>query len=97
MKSGVNVKVRTGYFERMNFKIKIGVDGFTFTPAAKGGTAISIPTASIRSVTFQEVRLKMEIQADDLTETYFSDTGDWFDAIKELKEKLGAKIVCEMN
>ena len=97
MKAGVNVKVQTGYFERTDFKMKAGTEGFTFTPAAKGGAAISISAENIKSVTFQEVRLKMEIQANDLTETYFTNAGDWFDTMKVLKEKLGAKVVCEMN
>ena len=97
MKTSVNVKVQTGFFERTDFKLKAAAEGLTFTPAEKDGAAISIPAARIRSIIFHEVRLRVEILADGLTEAYFANADDWLDALKTAKETLGMKIVCEMK
>ena len=96
MKTSVSVKVQTGYFERIDFKLKAAAQGLTFKPSAKGVGAISIPAASIRSITFHEMRLKMEIRADSLTEVYFTNVRDWQETMTEVKETLGMKIICKL-
>ena len=97
LKKSVIVKVHTGYFERIDFKLKAAAEGLTLKPSAKGGVTISIPAETIRSITFYEVMLKMEIQAADLTEVYFKNERDWLESMADVKETLGLKIICEMN
>jgi len=43
------------------------------------------------------MKLKMEIQADVLTDAYFKSEGDWLDAMKALREETGVIIICEVN
>ena len=97
MKTSVKVKLQTGYFERTPCRLKAVAEGVAFKPSTKGGGEISISAASIKSVTFYEANLKMEIQTDCLTEAYFANENDWLDAMRALREVLGMKITCEMN
>ena len=97
MKTGIAVKLQTGFFERTAHKLKTTTKRVTFSPNAKDGDKISIPAASIKVITFYEAKLKMEIEADDLTEAYFANADDWLDAMSALKENLSVKIICEMN
>ena len=97
MKTTINAKVQTGFFERTDFKLKITAESLTFKPSAKDRAELSILAASVKSVTFYEKKLKMEIQADVLTDVYFASESDWLDAIKALKEKTTLKIICEIN
>ena len=97
MKTTINVKIQTGFFERSDFKMKITADSLTFKPTAKDRVEISISAASVKAVTFYETKLKMEIQSDVLTDAYFANESDWLDAMKALKEKTGVKIICEIN
>jgi len=91
------VKIQTGFFERTGFKLKITSENLTFKPTTKDRACISISAASVRSVTFYEMKLKMEIQADVLTDAYFSNESDWLDAMNAVKENIAAKIICEIN
>jgi len=93
----INAKIQTGFFERTDFKLKITSEGLTFTPTAKDGAEISIPAASVKSVTFYETKLKMEIQADVLTFAYYANESDWLEAMNAMKENIAAKIICEIN
>ena len=97
MKTTINVKIQTGFFERTDFKLKITAEGLTFKPAAKDRADISLSAASVKSVTFYETKLKMEIQSNILTDAYFSNESDWLDAMKAMKENVSAKIICEIN
>ena len=97
MKRNVTVKLQTGFFERTDFKLKITTEGLTYKSVAKDGENISIPSGSIKAITFYEMKLKMEIQTKELTDTYFANKNDWLDAIKAIKETLGIKIFCELN
>jgi len=97
MKTTIPVKLQTGFFERTDFKWKITANGLTFKPAAKGGETISIPAAGIKTITFYETKLRIEIQSDMLTDVYLTNESDWLDAMKALKEKIGVKITCEIN
>jgi len=97
MRKNVNVRVQTGFFKRTDFKLKAAAEGLTFIPSAKGGDKITIPAANIKDVTFYEAKLKMEIQADILTDAYFASADDLHNAMNELKEELSVKIVCVFN
>ena len=97
MKTGVTVKLQTGFFERADFELKITAEGLTYKPVAKNTDMISIPAGSIKEITFYEVKLKMEIQTKEITDTYFANASDWVDAMRSIKEKLGIKIFCELN
>jgi len=97
MKTSVSTKVQTGFFERTEYKLKASAEALTFEPASNCGAAFSIPASGIRSVTFHEAGLKMEIQADGMTEAHFASADDWSDAMNLIKETLGLKIVCEMK
>ena len=97
MKTSVTVKLQTGFFERTDFKLIIAADGLVFKPIAKTGNELVISGASIKTVTFYEAKLKMEIHSDKLTDVYFANENDWQYAMKALKEKSGVKIICELN
>jgi len=97
MKTSVAVKLQTGFFERTDFKLIIAADGLVFKPIAKIGNELVISGASIKTVTFYEAKLKMEIHSDSLTDAYFKNENDWIDTMKTLKEKTGIKLICEMN
>jgi len=97
MKRNITVKLQTGFFERTDFKLIITAVGLTYKPVAKTGDNISIPSGSIKAITFYEAKLKMEIQTKELSDTYFANKNDWLDAIKAAKETLGIKIFCELN
>jgi len=93
----INVKIQTGFFERTDFKLKITADSLTFKPTAKDRSDISISAARVKFVTFYERKLKMEIQADVLTDVYFANESDMLEAMKAMKENIAAKIICEIN
>ena len=97
MTNSVVVKLQTGFFERTPFKLKITAEGLAFRPSTNNHKALSIPAADIKSVTFYENRLKLEIEARVITEVYFTNSIDWLYAMKALKETLQIKILCEMN
>ena len=97
MRKSVKVELQTGLFKRTDFKLKATAAGLTFTPSAKGDDEILIPAASIKEVALYEVKLKMEVQADTLTEVYFANSENLLDTLKALKENIGAKVVCEFN
>ena len=97
MKTSVDVKIQTGFFERTDFMLNIAAGSLVLKPIAKSGESISIPTSHIKSITFYEMKLKMEIQADVLTDAYFKSEGDWLDAMKALREETGVIIICEVN
>jgi len=93
----VTVKLQTGFFERTDFELIIKAEGLTFMPVDKDNNKISIPAGSIKEITFYEAKLKMEIQTKDLTDAYFANESDWFDAMKAIKDTIGIKIFCELN
>jgi len=93
----VNVKIQTGFFQRTDYILSIAAGSLVLKPIAKSGETISIPTSYIKSITFYETKLKMEIQADVLTDAYFKNEGDWLDAMKVLREETGVIIICEVN
>jgi len=97
VKTTINVKILTGFFERTDFKLKITAEGLIFKPITKGRADISISAASVKSVTFYETKLKMETQADVLTDAYFANESDWLEAMSAVKENITAKIICEIN
>ena len=97
MKTGVTVKLQTGLFEWTDFGLKATSRGLTFKPAVKSIAAITVPAASIRAITFYEVRLKMEIQADAWIEVYYINEDDWFETMMVIKKTLSLKMICEMN
>ena len=97
MKTTINVKIQTGFFKRTDFKLKVTAKSLTFKPTAKDRSEISISAASVKSVTFYEKKLKMEIQAAVLTDAYFANESDWLAAMKAMKENIAAKIICEIN
>ena len=97
MKTTIKVKIQTGFFERTDFKLKITAEGLTFKSTAKDRGEITISAASVKSVTFYERKLKMEIYADVLTDAYFANESDLLDAMKAMKENIAAKIICEIN
>ena len=97
MKPFVKVKLQTGFFERTDFKLKIAPGGLVFKPVSKGGSEIFISAASIELVAFFESNLKMEVAAAGLTDAYFASESDWLGAMKEIKEKPGVKVICEIN
>ena len=97
MKTAINVKIQTGFFERTDFKLKVTAEGLSFQPTAKDRAEISISAQSVKSVTFYELKQKMEIQTDVLTDVYFANESDWLEAMKAMKENIAAKIICEMN
>jgi len=37
----------------------------------------------------------MQVSSDTLTDAYFMNKSDWLCSMKALKEKLGAKVICE--
>ena len=97
MRTTINVKLQTGFFERTDFILLITADNLSFIPTTKDRGDISLHAANIKSVTFYVTKLKMEIQTDVLTDVYFANESDWFDAMKTLKEQTGVKIICEIN
>jgi len=97
MKTGINVKLQTGMFERTDFKMNIAPEGLTFKPSKRGGDTISFPVTSIREITFYGARLQMEVQTNTLTDAFFANGDDFHDAINMLKETLKVKIICEFN
>ena len=97
MGTSFNVKLQTGFFERTPYTLNAKAEGLVFKPSAKNGAAVPIPAAGIKSIVFYEANRKMEIQTNELTEAYFANDADWFEAMMALKETLGMKIVCEMN
>ena len=97
MKTSVKVKMQTGLFTRTVFMLEVTADGLTFTPESEGIKKISIPGASIKSITFQEAFLKMEVEADSVTEVFFIYADEWLDMMRMFKKTLGKKVVCEMN
>jgi len=97
MNHSVTVKLQTGFFERTDFELQVTAEELTFKPVTKDDDEISIPTGSIKEITFYETKLKMEIQTKELTDTYFATESDWIDAMKAIKETLGIKIFCELN
>jgi len=97
VKTTINVKLQTGFFERTDFKLKITAEGLAFKPTAKDRVEISLSAANVKSVTFYEMKRKMEIQSDVLTDVYFASESDWLDAMKAMKENIAAKIICEIN
>jgi len=97
VRTAINVKIQTGFFERTDFKLKITAESLALKPTAKDRDEISISAASVKSVTFYGMKLKMEIQTDVLTDAYFANESDWLDAMKAMKEKIAAKIICEIN
>jgi len=97
MRPCVKVKLKTGFFEKTDFKLKITPEGLAFKSVSKGGSEIFISAASIESVAFFELNLKMEVSAVGLTDAYFASESDWLGAMKELKEKSDVKVICEIN
>jgi len=94
----VKVQVRTGFFEKTAYGLRIGNDGLYFTPLGKGGKNIVIAAADIKNITLNEPKRKMEIQAaDGLYEAVLRDETDFQKTLNALRENITAKIVCELN
>jgi len=97
MTNSVVVKLQTGFFERTPFKLKITAEGLVFKPTTNNRDSLTIPVEDIKSVTFYEKKQKLEVEAKDITEVFFTNESDWLYAMKVFKETLCIKIVCEMN
>jgi len=97
MKPYVKVKLQTGFFKRADFKLKIAPEGLAFISDSKDGGEIFISTESIKSVTFIESNLRMEVLTDTLTDAYFMDESNWLCSMKALNEKLGVKVIYEFS
>ena len=97
MKPCVRVKLRTGFFQRTDFKLKIAPEGLAFKSVSKDGGDVFISVESIKSVTFFGSNLRMEVSTDTLTDAYFMNESDWLRSMTALKEKLGVKVICEFS
>ena len=98
MKNNVKVKLKTGFFAKTEYGLRIGKEGLCFTPPRGGGEKIVIEAADIKNVTLNEPRLRMDIQAaGGLYEVTINDGAGFQTTLKALKENIDAKIVCEIN
>jgi hypothetical protein len=97
MKDYVKVKLKTGFFAKTEYRLRIRKEGLCFAPP-KGGEKIVIEAAEIKSVTLHEPGLKMEILASDgLYEADINDYVDFRKMLQTLKENIDIKIVHEFN
>ena len=98
MKGYIKVKLKTGYFAKTEYSLRIGKDGLCFVPLRGEGEKIVIAAADIKNVTLNEPKLKMEMQAaGGLYVVDIADTAGFQKTLQALKENIAAKIVCEMN
>jgi len=98
MKDSIKVKLKTGFFAKTEYILRIGKNGLCFSPFRSGGEKFVISAAEKTSVTLAGPKLKMEILvAGRLYVADISNDADFQKTMKILKENIDAKIVMELN
>jgi|GEM_PF-508799 len=95
---GPVVRMKTGFFETTPYRLKAGEAGLLLVPMGAGDAKrIVLAEQDILAVTLTERRLpELEIQTRDALYTGVLEPGYPFaDAVRYLKGRLHAKIICE--
>lgn len=94
---GFEFRLKTGFFETKTFDLIVGKGKLIFSPVESADQVIIIPEKEILNITLKnEKSLEIEIQTlDKIYQGVVSDKADYEELLKQLKENINKKIVCE--
>ncbi len=95
---GIEVRLKTGFFETTAYRLEIGGKQLRFLPSLlESGTEISLHEAEISSVTLLDREpIQFEIQTESMSYIgSFVSNGDLESTLRQFKAGLNIKIICE--
>ena len=94
---GFEFRLKTGFFETKTFDLIVSKGKLILSPVESEDQVIIIPEKEILNITLKnEKSLEIEIQTlDKIYQGVVSDKADYEELLKQLKENINKKIVCE--
>lgn len=91
-------RMKTGFFETKNYYLHISKGKLIFSPKESDDNLIVIPDENILNITFKISKKSFEMEVQTYETTYeglLDNKIDYEKFIKQIKENINKKIICE--